>query len=103
MGVDFSFEQHVIEYNPPAKTRRYTPDFKLLNGIFIETKGRFFTADRMKHLHIQREHPSLDIRFVFSNPNARISKTSKTTYAAWCARHGFQFAKEWIPEAWINE
>ena len=103
LGVDFSFETHVIKYTPPAKTRRYTPDFKLPNGIFIETKGWFTSADRVKHLHIQREHPSLDIRFVFTNPNARLSKTSKTTYAAWCDAHGFQYAKGFIPEDWINE
>lgn len=73
------------------------------NGIIIETKGRFMTADRQKHLMIQQDHPDLDIRFVFNNPNARISKTSKTTYAKWCEKYGFKYAKGSIPEAWLKE
>ncbi|UOF81169.1 endodeoxyribonuclease I [Caudoviricetes sp.] len=102
--VRYEYEQLVIKYTPPAKTRRYTPDFVLLdNGIIVETKGRFLTADRQKHLAIKSEHPRLDIRFVFSNPNARISKTSKTTYAMWCETHGFLYATKTIPDAWIKE
>ena len=49
--------------------------------IIIETKGRFVTADRQKMLLVKEQYPDLDIRFVFSNPNSRISKKSKTTYA----------------------
>ena len=52
---------------------------------------------------VQQQHPDLDIRFVFSNPLTRISKKSKTTYAMWCEKHGFQYAKGLIPEAWIQE
>ena len=54
--------------------RTYTPDFVLDNGIIIETKGIFDSADRRKHREIQRQHPELDIRFVFSNAsfNGRI-------------------------------
>lgn len=104
LKVPYEYERLVIKYTPPAKTRRYTPDFVLLsNGIIVETKGRFLTADRQKHLAIQSEHPEYDIRFVFSNPNARISKTSKTTYAMWCESHGFRYAAKTIPLAWIKE
>ena len=59
--------------------RTYTPDFELPNGIIIESKGRFVAADRKKHLLVQKQHPELDIRFVFSNSKAKISKGSKTT------------------------
>ena len=31
------------------RTRHYTPDFILENGIVIETKGRFVSNDRRKH------------------------------------------------------
>jgi hypothetical protein len=81
----------------------YTPDFQLPNGIIIETKGRFVTADRQKHRLIREQYPELDIRFVFSNSKARISKQSQTTYAAWCERYGFKYADRWIPEDWFNE
>ncbi|MBZ5882545.1 endonuclease I, partial [Escherichia coli] len=59
--------------------------------------------DRQKHLLINAQHPELDIRFVFSNPKARISKTSQTTYADWCERHGFKYAAKVIPQEWIDE
>jgi hypothetical protein len=35
--------------------------------------------------------------------NARIGKKSKTTYALWCERNGFQYANKHIPSAWIEE
>lgn len=102
-GVAFTYESHVIRYTKPARQARYTPDFILTNGIIIETKGRFVTADRQKHILIAEQHPDLDIRFVFSNPNTRISKKSKTTYANWCDKHGFAYAAKVIPEAWLKE
>jgi hypothetical protein len=83
--------------------RTYTPDFVLDNGIIIETKGRFIPSDRSKHLRIREQHPDLDIRFVFSNPNARLYKGSKSTYASWCEKYGFKYAKEKIPVEWIKE
>jgi hypothetical protein len=102
-GVSYDYEAKVINFTAPAKKRKYTPDFELANGIIVETKGRFVTADRLKHLMVKEQHPDLDIRFVFSNPNARISKTSGTTYAMWCDKHGFKYARLYIPEEWINE
>jgi hypothetical protein len=102
-GVNFAFETVKIEYEKPARKAKYTPDFLLPNGIIVETKGRFMTDDRQKHLLVKAQHPEHDIRFVFSNPNQRISKTSKTTYAMWCEKHGFMFAKGSIPQAWIDE
>jgi len=83
--------------------RKYTPDFLLPNGIIIETKGRFTPADRVKHLAIKKQHPNLDIRFVFSNSNAKLRKGSKTTYADWCDKHGFLYADKDVPDEWIQE
>lgn len=103
LSVPVIYEAAKIRYTPPLKTRTYSPDFILPNGIIIETKGRFVTADRQKHKHIKAEHRNLDIRFVFSNPNNRISKTSKTTYAQWCEDHGFFYAAKLIPREWIKE
>lgn len=102
-GVKFEYEAHVLRYTVPEKLAKYTPDFILPNGIVIETKGRFVTADRTKHRLIKEQHPALDIRLVFSNPNATIGKKSKTTYAAWCDRLGIPYAKVNIPEAWLKE
>lgn len=102
-GIKVTYEQHTLRYVKPSKPSRYTPDFILPNGIIIETKGRFVTADRQKHLHVKADHPGLDVRFVFSNPNAKIGKTSRTTYAMWCEKNGFQYATKWVPEQWLEE
>jgi hypothetical protein len=85
----------------PERKAKYTPDFVLPNGIIVETKGRFVVADRQKHLFVKAQHPELDIRFVFSNSKAKISKTSKTTYADWCTQHGFKYADKEIPNEWL--
>jgi len=101
-GITFQYEERKVKYDV-HETRTYTPDFELPNGIIIETKGRFTTYDRKKHLLIQKQHPSLDIRFVFSNPNSRLYKGSKSTYASWCDKYNFKYAKKLIPKEWINE
>lgn len=102
-GVDGEYEKHTIKYTKPATNHKYTPDFKLPNGVFVETKGRFVLADRQKHTLIKEQNPSLDIRFVFQNSKGKIRKGSKTTYADWCEKHGFQYADKEIPQAWIDE
>lgn len=103
LGAKYEYEPYKISFIQPEKKRTYTPDFVLANGIVIETKGRFLTADRQKHEWIQELYPNMDLRFVFTNPNARISKTSKTTYAMWCEKRGFKYASKLIPGDWIDE
>lgn len=102
-GISYRYEDVTIPFLQPTKPRRYTPDFILPNGIIIETKGHFVTADRQKHLLVKQQHPALDIRFVFSNPNTRISKQSDTTYGAWADHKGFKYAKAVIPVLWLRE
>lgn len=102
-GVDFKYEEVVIQYMKPASKHKYTPDFVLPNGIIIETKGRFLQGDRMKHLLVKEQHPELDIRFIFSNSRSRISKVSKTTYGSWCEKYGFKYADKTIPLQWLEE
>ncbi|MCL8384140.1 MULTISPECIES: hypothetical protein [Xanthobacter] len=102
-GEPVVYEQFKLRYTQPEKPRTYTPDFILHNGIIIESKGRFVTADRQKHLFIKADHPALDVRFVFSNSRSRIGKASPTTYAMWCERNGFLFADKWIPQEWLDE
>jgi hypothetical protein len=100
--VDAKYESKKIEYLVPARKATYTPDFILPNGIIIETKGRFVAEDRKKHLLIREQIPELDIRFVFTNPNSKIRKGSKTSYADWCDKNGFKYAKGNIPEEWMK-
>ena len=101
LSIPVKYEEFKIKYQV-NEVRTYTPDFELPNGIIIESKGRFVVADRKKHLLIKKQHPDLDIRFVFSNSRAKINKGSKTTYGMWCDKHGFLFADKLIPEEWIK-
>ena len=103
-GVSYSYEQERLKYIPVPK--HYTPDFILIGKnktIYIETKGRFLAKDRTKHLLVQSQYPELDLRFVFTNPNAKLYKGSKTTYGEWCIKNGFSFSKGSIPDSWLNE
>ena len=102
-GIDGAYEKHKIDYVVPASTHTYTPDFVLPNGIIVEGKGIFDSSDRSKHLLVKKQYPNLDIRFVFSNPANRLYKGSKTTYATWCEKNGYKYAKQFIPEEWLKD
>lgn len=102
-GVSYGYEERKIPYTIPAKIHHYTPDFFLRNGIIVETKGRFLSKDRQKHLWVKDQHPDLEIRFVFSNVKSPIYKGSKTTNAKWCVKYGFKYAAKLIPVEWMNE
>lgn len=103
-GVDFLYEEHKVLFTVPERQAHYTPDFVLTkNGIIVETKGRFLTVERHRHILIKQQHPDLDIRLVFANAQQTISKTSRTTYAGWCQKHGIKFAEKSVPPEWINE
>jgi hypothetical protein len=89
LGVKAEYEPFPIPYTVPTISRKYTPDYVLPNGIIIYLRDTHGT--------------SLDIRFVFNNPRSKLRKGAKTTYADWCEKHGFHYAKKEIPEEWINE
>ena len=102
-GIDGEYEQHKITYTKPSTDHTYTPDFRLPNGIYIESKGRFVLEDRKKHILIKQQNPQLDIRFVFQNTKNKLRKGSKTTYADWCIKYDFIFSQGSIPAEWLVE
>ena len=102
LDVSYLYEKIKIEWEDLAY-RTYTPDFVLDNGIIIETKGMFTAADRRKHLAIKKQHPKLDIRFVFTNSRVKLYKGSKTCYGQWCIKHKFRYYDRIIPEDWLKE
>ena len=105
---DLKYETEIINYIVPERKAKYTPDFVFTkrNGqiMYIETKGRWTTADRTKMKHVLASNPGVDIRMVFQNPNQRLSKTSKTTYAEYALKLGIRHvAKKDIPTEWLEE
>lgn len=97
------YEAQKIKFTQPAKQRTYIADWVLDNGVICETKGYLDLATRQKMLWLRDSNPDLDIRFVFQNPDNRISKTSKTRYRDWAEANGFQWCRgPSIPEEWTK-
>lgn len=90
----------VCESHEIIETHAYTVDFALEDGkVLLESKGRFMSADRVKMEAIQNLYPNKLVIMLFANPNARISKGSKTRYKDWCDKKNMKWLdfrdKEW--------
>lgn len=106
VGVDYEYEVTKIPYVVPESNHKYTVDWSIINGIFIETKGYLSDhAERKKYVLIKEQHPEIDLRFVFDNVN-KLCGGTKQTHGAWATKNGFKFCdirdKEQI-ESWLRE
>ena len=99
-GVEYQYEPCYIPYLLQC---RYLVDYVLANGILIEAKGHFTSADRRKMRAVKAAHPDLEIRMVFGRAQNKLNKTSRTTYAKWCETKGFPWANKSIPAEWHRE
>ena len=103
LKVKFTYESLKIEWEDLAY-RTYTPDFYIpVTNIYIEAKGEFDKADRVKMALVKEQHKKLDIRMVFMNARNKIYKGSKTTYADWCLKNNFRWAEGSIPMEWLKK
>lgn len=87
LGSEVEYEPDTLEYEIPARTAKYTPDFKLRENVYVETKGLWDLEDRQKILHVLDQYPDVIVIMVFSNSEKPIYKGSKTTYGMWCNEH----------------
>jgi len=100
LGVDYEYESCKVPYQI---MHNYTPDFLLNNGIYLECKGYWDSADRRKVKNVVEQHPEIDLRMVFQAPYNTISKKSKTTYAQYCEKLGIKWcAFHTIPIEWLT-
>lgn len=99
-NVKFRYEALKVPY---VKHHTYNPDFLLPNGIILEVKGYWDTADRAKIKLVHEQNPDLDIRMVFDNADARCTKASKTTYGGWCDKRGIKYTVGSVPISWLRE
>jgi predicted nuclease of restriction endonuclease-like RecB superfamily len=103
----FGYETEKLPYIQPETKHKYTPDFVMIKRggkkMYVETKGRWVKTDRLKFDLLFEQYPDIDIRFVFQNPNAKLYKGSKTTYAQYCDKKGWLWAKKEIPQEWLDE
>ncbi|MEG3162983.1 hypothetical protein U1701_00065 [Sphingomonas sp. PB2P19] len=91
LGKGWQYEQVKLPYMLECN---YLPDFvDVANKRIVEAKGLFDAADRRKMAAIKRTYPHYSIEIWFTNPDKTISKSSKTTYAAWCDRQGIAWKR----------
>lgn len=86
----------------PAKPHKYTPDFKIRDGVYIETKGFLDKKDRVKLEMVKKQHPNIEILILFQKATNPIYHGSKTTYGDWATEQGFKWAQgPDIPLEWL--
>jgi len=102
--LDKSTKEYLYEQEkfPYTVERTYLADFVLPNGIVIEAKGWFKSADQRKMRNLKEQYPDRDIRFVFQRLESKV-QGSTMTCRKWCERYGFLYAEGYIPKEWINE
>lgn len=86
LKLGFKYEPYKIDYKVPETKHKYLPDF-VRGKLIYELKGRFTASDRKKMKLLVEQHPEFDFVLVFQNPNIKINKGSKTTYADWCDKN----------------
>lgn len=104
--VSFGYESQLLFYET---AHTYTPDFHVETAsggsILIEAKGYFTAADRTKLLAVREANPDADIRLLFQNAKARLTRArGSKSYGEWATSKGFKWAQGTsVPAAWINE
>ena len=102
----WDYEVTKISYKVPESDHKYIVDFTLSNGILLEGKGWLKDHDeRRKYLLIKAQHPDLDLRFVFANPNKFCGGT-KMTHQQWADKNGFRWCSIHDTEqiqSWLKE
>ena len=105
-GVTYEYEVTKIPYTIPESYHVYTVDWTVLNGKLIETKGYLSDhAERRKYVLLKEQHPELDLRFVFDNPN-KLCGGTKMSHAKWADKYGFKWCSIKDTEQilnWIKE
>ena len=105
-GISYEYEKCKLEYCVPETIKKYTPDWQVEGqpNIVYESKGRFTGIDRAKMLLVRKSNPEITIRMIFQNSSVKISKNSKTTYAAWCDKNEIEWCdfRKGIPKTWLK-
>lgn len=103
-NTSYEYEPDSIPFIEPAKKRKYTPDFKLRENVYIESKGRLRPDDRQKLVWFKEQHPEVTIYLLFGKADNKISPSSKTTYSEWAEKNGFKWGdiKYGVPQEWLQ-
>jgi hypothetical protein len=97
-GVEFTYEELRLPYTLNGE---YRPDFVIVkSGIIVEAKGFLDRDSKRKMVAVKRQHPDIDLRFLFQQADKKM-QGSKQTHGEWAKKNGFEFAEGEIPEEWI--
>ena len=110
--ADFPVKKSAALLSELEKIDLLPEDYRYLDYVFLECKGGpnprqhnpgLDVATRKKMLLVKDQHPGIDIRFVFENPDLKLRKGSKRTYASWAEEHGFKWCGPKIPKEWFKD
>lgn len=103
--VKVEYEPDKLVYTIPASEHKYNPDFKIRDKVYIEAKGLFTYSDRYKMKLVKETYPDLKFYLCFQNAYVTLGKKSKTTYADWATKHGFEWCHlpEGLPKEWLKK
>jgi hypothetical protein len=87
-GLVLSYETDTLPYTLDLS---YKPDWKVEDGLYLETKGKFDYVERRKMLAVLRANPGKEVRMVFMR-NQKLGKGSKMNYGEWCDKHGIRWS-----------
>lgn len=91
LGVDdWVYEPDTFPFLQPEKKRKYTPDFKK-GDTYVEVKGKLDLQTRQKMQWFKEQYPDVHLVIIFGKASNRLSKKSKTTYADWATKVGYEF------------
>lgn len=100
--VPVRYEVDVIPYTIPESIHKYKPDFKLREGVYLESKGIFDAQDRQKILLLKKQRPDITIYMLFQNANQKLYKGGKSTYGDWCSKNGIEWSHKTIKREWLK-
>jgi hypothetical protein len=83
------------EYEPDkfsyVRPSHYTPDWKVGEKLYLETKGEFAPSQRANLLAFKAQNPDIEIIMVFANAQNLLHKRAKMTYAQWCDKNEIRY------------
>ena len=99
-----TYEPDRLKFTQPATIRTYIPDWKVKDGVYIETKGKLTVEDRKKMKWVKEQYPDHTFYILFQNGRVKLRKGSKTSYGDWASKAGFEWSdlRDGIPEKWLK-
>lgn len=98
-GLAADYEPDRLEFITKS---HYVPDWKIAENTYIETKGYLSSSNRSRLIDFKKQYPHITVCLVFQASQNKIYKNSKTTYAQWAERHGFEWSdiKDGVKPEW---